>query len=431
MNDKRRSNHEPYNNDGPEGEETFIRSRAYVGGNCFGEVIPKEIKDDLRKFIDGNYEICVDISTDFGKQALDLLELMDYEREKDKVSLYAAHIGEEEAEARVNQEPFPIIRKVHSIQEAEPQTLEVSVLVWNQADMGMFMTVVLAAKHAFVKVYGTASNTCLCIDNPKEVAPILPDLRATSVMPDSFVPEDTRKAIVSACMPSEEVKEYLLNEDLTKRQIIDLLLGSPIPLSEKARLAHRFEVLDDVMWATYYDFGKNYGMRTPEESLTQAKRYSFTGVAAALDGKACSDPVWEQALNGSIYLDIPIPFKTGCIVSVVNSPYSAANIAMLLEPDHHASSTTPTLYQGDDGLWRMGRTNTPVGLDGGQSAISPIYYLSIYRGPLSEEVRLLIRVRDVMKKQVSHKRTLRQMLRQHGIDRGFTNDELSQFLESC
>ncbi len=309
--------------------------------------------------------------------------------------------------------------------------------------------------------------------------------------------------IISACGFSEEMERYLIGCKHNDYEMIEIILGAPLTLTEKRKLlellntqdsegyddvAECIREFDDALAALelkdgeiftlseyWYDddiLDENRSFAEPFLSFQAAAEYirklieeetedlddideyvCWTEITKWLpvgDGKM--KDVYSYTFVGneihyfkrigniprdsyrgyksSLYLNLPIPFKPGDIVTLNCLPFRPVKQAVLLEVDNRDCCGVQMLYPRKnkitgDTILETGALKHGDGWEGYFPMLSSLYRLSKYEGELSGEERIL---KDVQKLIYQNEETGRKLLK-YILKTAPDKEELLKYLE--
>ena len=115
------------------------------------------------------------------------------------------------------------------------------MIIWDGTDTGTFLDILECVERKETVEVAVRNDAPKTISKFADVRRLLPPRNAQT--------ELTRQEyedVLRTFMPSKEMREHLIGQDLSKLQIIDLILGSPVSLQMKAEYCRRLSARDDV-----------------------------------------------------------------------------------------------------------------------------------------------------------------------------------------
>ncbi len=305
-----------------------------------------------------------------------------------------------------------------------------------------------------------------------------------------------KNEILDRCDFSAEMRRYLKQQDLTDETLTEIITGSLLNFDEKLELYALLEnkkartLYKETKHALEEATLKNGEILTFHECwydhdiVTEQKRFftrPFTSYEAALkylrkeileeeweDTSECwtelrkwvpspdgtmaltyiyyfvkDEPVYferllypphhqNQGCFDSRFLDLPIPFKVGDIVSLNSLPFVPIRKAVLIEVKNNDCCGVQVLYRHDDGLWRTGALKHGAGWHWNYPMLSSLYRLEKNETDDSKEDEILSMIRNYIDGDLDKGKKLWEIMNHYEKwkEKGLTEAFIKSQLES-
>ena len=262
------------------------------------------------------------------------------------------------------------------------------------------------------------------------------------------------KQIITACGFSEEMERYLIGCKHNDYVMLDIILGAPLPLTEKRKLLELLNTPDSDGYADVSDCIREFDDALAALELKDGEEYvCWTEITKWIPvGEGKMKDVYSYTLVGNkihyfkrlgetrrdrfegyksgLDLNLPIPFKPGDIVTLNCLPFRPVKHAVLLEVDNRDCCGVQMLYRLKEE--KNGKSSLETGaLKHGHGwkrffpILSSLYRLSKYAGELTEEERILKDVQKHIYQNEEHGEKLWEFFYKSAPD----EEELFKYLE--